>query len=451
MSRDPDLTRVFRGSPSEVLTVSALTRSVRDLLEHRYPLLRVSGEISNFAAARSGHIYFALKDEYAQVRCVMFRQRNQSLDWEPREGNKVEVQALVTLYEPRGDFQLNVESMRLAGEGVLYEAFLRLRARLEKEGLFDELTKRPVPQYPRRVGIVTSPDAAALRDVLSTLARRNSAIDVILYPAPVQGTGAGEALAAAVARAGERGECDVLILCRGGGSLEDLWAFNDERLARALRSCAIPVVTGIGHETDFTIADLAADRRAPTPTGAAELVSPLRRALLERVSELLQRSQRQMAREFDTRAQWIDLLQRRLVHPGRRLAERSESLVRLQDRLAGAMAMRLKELRWRIDGLAHRNIARLPHLCSQAKLVGTLARRVASSQSTFVDRLGSRIAALGSNLSHLDPLNVLDRGYSIVARADGAIVRDGASLAVGDPLSLRFARGSATARVETKE
>src|SRR5690349_23004826 len=286
MLGDQGLARVSTPPGPQILTVSALARSVRDLLEHRYPLLWVAGEISNLTLAKSGHAYFVLKDEQAQLRCVMFRSRHQQLDWEPRDGMQVEAQVLVTLYEARGEFQLNVESMRRAGQGALFEAFVRLRDKLGKEGLFDPAAKRPLPAFPRTIGVITSRDAAALRDVLTTLRRRNPSIAVVVYPVPVQGYRAAEEIASALALAGRRAECGVLLLVRGGGSIEDLWAFNEEVLARAVRACPLPVVTGIGHETDFTIADFAADRRAPTPTAAAELVSPDRRLLLDAISRL---------------------------------------------------------------------------------------------------------------------------------------------------------------------
>ncbi|NJN40742.1 MAG: exodeoxyribonuclease VII large subunit [Gammaproteobacteria bacterium] len=260
MPANADLARDFASANDAVLSVSSLSRSVRDLLESRFPLVWVGGEISNLTLARSGHTYFSLKDDQAQVRCVLFRHRGQNLDWTPREGMQVEVRAVVTLYEPRGDFQLNVEFMRRAGQGALHEAFLRLRDRLGAEGLFAEEIKRPLPASPRAIGVVTSLHAAALRDVLTTLARRNPSIPVIVYPTTVQGEGAAAQIVAALEQAGRRAECDVLILCRGGGSIEDLWSFNDERVARSIRACPIPVVAGVGHETDFTIADFAADR-----------------------------------------------------------------------------------------------------------------------------------------------------------------------------------------------
>jgi exodeoxyribonuclease VII large subunit len=451
MPKEPDLARVSTGSHSEILTVSALNRSVRDLLEHRYPLLWVRGEISNFMLARSGHAYFSLKDEDAQVRCVMFRHRNQHLDWVPRDGLKVEVQALVTLYEPRGDFQLGVETMRRAGLGALFEAFVRLRDRLQREGLFDPEKKRPLPAFPRRIGIVTSTDAAALRDVLTTLARRNTAIEVVIYPAPVQGEGAAEKIAAAIERAGKRAECELLILARGGGSLEDLWAFNDERLARVIRACPVPIVTGIGHETDFTIADLAADSRAPTPTAAAELASPSRAALLERVGTCVDRLHRRLGRDIETRMQLLDHLQRRLVHPGRRLAERREALDQLRARLSRAAERRLDESGWRLRSLVHRARARLPQVAEQRRLVDACLERIVAGGSVLLARAQARVAALQANLDHLGPLRVLDRGYSIARDTDGNVVRSSQVLSVGQALAITFAHGSAKTRVESRD
>src|SRR5207244_3002430 len=244
-------------TPNGVLTVSELLRSVRDALERRFPLLWVRGELSNLSRAPSGHCYFTLKDAAAQVDCVMFRSRAAALDWEPRDGARVEVCALVTLYEPRGRFQLTVEGLRLAGLGPLYERFLKLKAKLEAEGLFDPALKRPLPEHPRTIGVVTSLAAAALRDVLTTLARRNASVAVIVYPAPVQGEGAGYRIAAALKTASARAECDLLLLVRGGGSIEDLWSFNEESVARAIRASTIPVVVRVAHERDFTIADCA--------------------------------------------------------------------------------------------------------------------------------------------------------------------------------------------------
>lgn len=432
----------------EVLSVSALNRSVRDLLEHRFPLLWVGGEISNFTPARSGHLYFSLKDDQAQVRCVMFRSRGALLDWQPRDGMQVEVRALVSLYEPRGDFQLNVEFMRRAGLGALYEAFLRLRDRLEREGLFDAAAKRALPAFPRAIGVVTSPAAAALRDVVTTLARRNASIPVVIYPTAVQGEAAPAEIVAAIEAAGRRRECDVLILCRGGGSIEDLWAFNDERVARAIRACPIPVVVGVGHETDFTIADFAADVRAPTPTGAAELVSPSRDELRSRLALLAGRLHRRMARDLETRMQLLDHLSRRLVHPGRRLDAQAALVAQLRTRLAVATERSLERGRWRVRELFERARRRLPAAAPLEARVAELARRTRTAAGHDLARRAARVDAAVQSLAHLGPRAVLERGYSIVRDAEGRIVRRSAGLAPGDALDLTFAEGGARTRVE---
>ena len=256
-----------------VLTVTALNAQVARLLERSFPLTWIGGEISNFTRASSGHWYFTLKDDAAQVRAVMFRGKAQYAGFIPREGDKVEVRALVTLYGARGDYQINVEAIRRAGVGALFDAFLRLKDKLGAQGWFDQDRKRPLPLFARSIGIVTSPQAAALRDILTALKRRAPHVRVVLYPAPVQGQGAAERIANAIATASHRAEVDVLLVCRGGGSIEDLWSFNEEIVAHAIGNCSMPVIAGIGHETDFTIADFTADLRAATPTAAAELAA----------------------------------------------------------------------------------------------------------------------------------------------------------------------------------
>ena len=390
-----------------VLSVSQLLRSARDLLEQRFALQWISGEVSNLRPAASGHLYFTLKDEAAQVDCVMFRGRAAHLDWELADGQRVEARALVTLYEPRGRFQLNVESMRRAGLGPLYERFLKLKERLEKEGLFDPAAKRPLPAHPRQIGVVTSLAAAALRDVLTTLRRRNASIPVVVYPAPVQGDGAAAKLAQALATANRRAECDVLLLVRGGGSIEDLWQFNEESLARAIRASAIPVVVGVGHETDFTIADFAADERAPTPTAAAELVSPSREQLLARVAELGFQISRSISRKIGNAMQTVDGLHRRLVHPAERLRNSRQHLVHLAARLAAATAQHVSEFRRRVD------IAR------------------------------AQLESLGHDA-------VLARGYSLTLDLNGKIVRDDAQVKEGEHIVTSLAKGKLESRVLKK-
>src|SRR2546426_762646 len=451
MRAEQALARVSTPSAREILTVSALIRSVRDLLEHRYPLLWVAGEISNFTTAKSGHAYFVLKDEHAQARCVMFRQRHRGLEWLPHDGMQVEAQVLVTLYEPRGDFQLNVETMRRAGRGALFEAFLRLRERLGKEGMFEAQKKRRLPPFPRTIGVVTSREAAALRDVLTTLRRRDPSVVVILFPARVQGEGAAEEIAAALSTAGRRGECDVLLLVRGGGGIEDMGAFNEGIVARASRACSIPVVTGIGHETDFTIADFAADRRAPTPTAAAEVVSPERAQLLHVVSRLAARVGSRARHELEGRMLHVDHLARRLVHPGARLQAQSELLGQLRARLGQALARIVAERRWRIAALLQRSRARLPHLDELSARWVQAIHRVRAAARARVARAAADCTRAAASLAHLGPAAVLERGYSIVHNLDGGIVRDSAALAVGDSVTLRFAKGRARARIAAKD
>jgi len=397
----------FPRDSAPVLSVSELLRSVREVLERRFPLAWIGGEISNFRPASSGHWYFTLKDETAQVDCVMFRGRAAALDWEPAEGMRVEARALVTLYEPRGRFQLNVESMRRAGLGPLYERFLKLKAKLEAEGLFDAKAKRPIPEHPKQIGILTSLQAAALRDVLTTLRRRNPSIPVIVYPVPVQGDGAAAKIAQMLAIANARAECDVLLLVRGGGSIEDLWQFNEEVVARAIRASKIPVVVGVGHETDVTIADFAADWRAPTPTAAAEMVSPSREELLARVAELAQRATREALRRIEYAMQTVDALARRLVHPRERLRTSRQLLVQLAARLASATARR-------------------------------------------IDYFGAQVGRFRASLISLNPAAVLERGYSLTRTAQGEVLRDAARVVEGERVTTTLAKGWIESEVRRK-
>ncbi len=332
IAHDPQLPGV-----APVVTVTELNRRVRALLENQFEMLWVAGELSNVKRAASGHWYFCLKDPGAQIECAMFRTRAQFLDFRPEDGLKVEVRARVTLYEPRGNYQLVVEEIRKAGLGALYEAFAKLKEKLEAEGLFDAARKRPLPAFPRAIGIVTSPAAAALRDVLTTLKRRAPMVPVVLYPAQVQGEGAGAQVARAIQVANARGECDVLIVCRGGGSLEDLWAFNEEVVARAIFASRLPVVSGVGHETDYSIADFVADQRAATPTAAAVAASPDRAALAEHVAAQRRRLARDLRRIVERGAQRLDHASRRLLTPAQRIARDRERLVQQARRLRRAL------------------------------------------------------------------------------------------------------------------
>ena len=436
---------------SPVLGVSELNRRAKQLLEKNFPLMWVSGEVSNFIAAASGHWYFSLKDGNAQVRCAMFRHKSQYLDWQPRNGDQIEARALVTLYEPRGEYQLNVENIRRAGLGALYEAFGKLKVRLEQEGLFDEACKKSLPAFPGRIGIVTSPAAAALRDVLTTLRRRMPSIPVILYPTPVQGEGAAAKIAEAIRTAASRAECDVLIVCRGGGSIEDLWAFNEESVARAIHACPIPVISGVGHETDFTISDFVADRRAPTPTSAAEQASPDRADLLHRIEATRNRLNRHLRQKLEQRMQQVDYLSRRLVHPGERLSARLTHLTHLGQRLNNKAGHALAEREWHIQKLAHRLAAARPDITALETRQRELARRLQLSLAHRMQDHQTGLQRLQASLGHLNPQSVLERGFSMVRSNDGKIVHDSKEIAVDEALAITFARGSAVARVASKE
>ncbi|MDR2220531.1 MAG: exodeoxyribonuclease VII large subunit [Methylobacillus sp.] len=423
-------TSLFEPHRPNVLSVSALNRIARETLERSFPLLWVAGEISNLTRAASGHWYFSLKDEHAQVRCVMFRNRNAALDWVPREGDQVEARALVTLYEARGDFQLTIEALQRAGLGALFEALERLKAKLEKEGLFDPARKRPLPEHPRQIGIITSPAAAALRDVLTTLRRRMPGIPIVLYPAPVQGKDAAELIAKAIRTAGKRNECDVLIICRGGGSIEDLWSFNEEIVARAIADSPLPVISGVGHETDFTIADFVADQRAPTPTAAAELVTPDRQTLLRAAHTLHLRLRRQMQHLLDKRMQQTDYLARRLVHPAEKTRQQRDRLGHLQARLQAALL--------RLTDRANARLHALPQRLQMAHLRQLQQRH-------------AHLRHLEQTLHNLSPDSALKRGYSLVRLPDGSIVRDSAALHPKQLLTITFARGEAEVSVEKAE
>ncbi|MFM0625908.1 exodeoxyribonuclease VII large subunit [Paraburkholderia xenovorans] len=427
-----------------VVPVSALNRAIGTMLERSFPLVWVAGEVSNFTRAASGHWYFSIKDAQAQMRCVMFRGRAQYAEFTPREGDRIEVRALVTMYEPRGELQLNVEAVRRTGQGRLYEAFLRLKAQLEAEGLFAAERKRALPTHPRAIGIVTSLQAAALRDVLTTLSRRAPHIPVIIYPAPVQGVGVSGKLAAMVDAANARREVDVLIVCRGGGSIEDLWAFNEEVLARAIAESAIPVVSGVGHETDFTIADFAADVRAPTPTGAAELVSPQRVLLLRELDQRHATLARGFGRMMERRAQQLDWLARRLVSPAERLARQRTHLQQLSVRLASAGARPVRDARARFSLLQMRWQRWRPDLAGHQAKLGNLSQRLDAALLRQHERQTARIDTLAARLEVLSPQRTLERGYAAVLDAQsGRAVRAPSSLKPGRRLTVHLAEGAA--------
>jgi exodeoxyribonuclease VII large subunit len=434
-------------SRSEILTVAELNRAAREAIEQSLPATWVAGEISNFRRYDSGHCYFVLKDAQAQVRCVMFRHRASLLGWQPADGSEVELRGVPSLYEARGDFQLNVETMRRAGRGALFAAFERLKASLSAEGLFDPARKRPLPVFPRTVGIVTSTSAAALRDLLTTLRRRAPGLRAVVYPTLVQGEGAGRQIARAIALAGERAECEVLVIGRGGGSIEDLWSFNEEVVARAIAASPIPTVSAVGHETDFTIADFVADARAPTPTAAAVLVAPDASRLHEQLRAAAAALGRAQWRLLEQRMQTLDHLSRRLTHPGARARDQAVMLGHLQRRLAQARARALEVASGRLSRAAARLDRLRPDIPARQADLARLAARLSRAGSRSIERDQSRLDALRASLLHLNPEAVLERGYSITRLAGGGLLRDARDVAAGATLDTTLARGTVRSTV----
>lgn len=432
---------------NSVLSVSGLNRLVRDCLESNFPLTWIGGEVSNLTKAASGHVYFSLKDAEAQVRCVMWRNKAQLLGWRLENGQKIEARALVSFYEPRGEFQLNIDSIRRAGQGDLFERFLRLKEQLDGEGLFAAESKRPLPSFPRRLCIVTSLQAAALRDVLSTLHRRAPQVAISVVPTPVQGEGAAEKIAKALGQASDSG-ADAIILCRGGGSIEDLWSFNEECVARAIRATAVPVVSGIGHETDFTIADFAADLRAPTPTAAAELIAPQQAELRRQIEDQLRQLGRQMDRYLTDRQQRLDWIASHLTHPRERLRQHWQDLIGTGRQLTGAFNQQTGSWRLQQARLRQRLTAAKPHPGESRERLARLGHRLAYQLHRTLSTHNGKLNSLTGSLKQLDPLAVLSRGYTLAIGPDGKAVRNAASLSAGDRIRLDFAHGSAQATVD---
>ncbi len=440
----------------EIFTVSRLVREVRAVLEGSFPLLWIEGEISSLSRPASGHLYFTLKDEAAQVRCAMFRMRAIHLGFRPEKGQRVVARVRVGLYEARGEFQLIVEHMEEAGFGELQRRFEALKRRLAEEGLFDQRHKRPLPPFPHRIGVVTSPTGAALRDVLNVLGRRAPATSVLIYPAQVQGEGAPEEITRAISLACRRAECDLLIVARGGGGAEDLWAFNDERVARAIFDCRLPVITGIGHEIDFTIADFVADLRAPTPSAAAELAVPDQLELMQRVDRLGQRLQRRMEAVIDDARRHLGHLEGRLrqLHPGRALERRREHLLHLENRIQQQMAHHLLEKRRRLEraesALArHHPGQRLAALAERNRQLG---QRLEKAMGQIVAARRARLSGLGRALHGVSPLATLERGYAILQHGEnGRLITDARQVEPNERITARLARGCLICRVEERE
>lgn len=437
---------------SDIYTVSRLNREVRVLLEDAFPAVWVRGELSNLVRPASGHLYFTLKDSAAQARCAMFKNRQSGLRFTPENGMQLLARANIGLYESRGDYQLIIESLQPAGAGALQLAFEALKQKLAGEGLFAEAHKKAIPPFPRAIGVITSATGAAVRDILSVLARRFPLAGVIIYPAPVQGQGAAQKIAATIARADARRECDVLILARGGGSLEDLWAFNEEGVARAMFDCKTPLVSGIGHEIDFSIADFVADRRAPTPSAAAELASPDAAELSAGLQGYAERLSQTQSNRLQQQKQRLDHLSRRLIHPGQRLQQYAQRIDEYALRLGHRIEKRLARDRLRLSGINARINEQNPAggLARQAQCLTHLEQRFKRAIGSIISATGQRLDALDQILQTVGPLATLERGYAIVSEnRSGRIVREAKDLQAGDPLRIRIARAEIDARVES--
>ena len=450
----PDELQTESRTLRDVYSVSRLNREARALLEGSFPLLWVEGEISNLSRPGSGHWYFTLKDEAAQVRCAMFRNRNMHIRFSPDNGMQILIRARISLYEARGEYQIIVEHMEEAGDGALRRAFDILKQRLQAEGLFNSEHKKALPSFPQQIGVITSPTGAAIRDILTTLKRRFPGIPVIVYPVAVQGAGSAEQIAKMIGIAAQRKECDVLILARGGGSLEDLWSFNEEVVARAIYNCPLPIVTGIGHEIDFTIADFVADQRAPTPTAAAELITPNQHELINHLQQQASRLQHQLQTRLQRAQEKLHWLSRHIQHPGRRVQDWSQRLDEAQIRLTNAMTHKLRhslahvaQLRTQLQ--VNNPIARLQ---SYQKQLGYLQQRVTTSMTHQLERRSRSLANLAHTLDTVSPLATLHRGYAIVTRtANNQILRSAKQARSGELIRARLSQGQLLCKVENIE
>ncbi len=443
------MTTGFQDSRPRALTVSELNHQARHLLETSFLQVWVEGELSSLSRPSSGHWYFSLKDKKCQIRCAMFRGFNQRLKEIPKEGDQIRIRGKVTLYENRGDFQIIVEHLEPAGVGALQLAFEQLKTRLQQQGLFDAAIKKPIPTLPRHIGVVTSPTGAAIHDILTVLARRCPSIPVTLYPTAVQGKAATNDIVRAIERANRHAKADVLIIGRGGGSLEDLWCFNEEAVAMAIHASGIPTVSAVGHEVDITIADFVADLRAPTPSAAAEKISPDQatwaRQLEEREIRLAGAVRRQLQR-FDAS---LGHLSSRLKDPRRQLMEKAQRMDELEVRLVKTMTQRTQIASTRCDHLSHRLTLQSPRQSLQVAQdqVQTLNTRLTTSIARLVERQNERLGHAAQTLNVVSPLATLSRGYAIVQDADGDIVREAERLKTGDTITARVAKGRISATV----
>lgn len=432
------------------ISVSELNALAKALLEDHLAGLWIAGEVSNLTRAASGHYYFSLKDSRAQVRCAMFKGAAMRLAKPLKEGDHIEVSGKISIYEARGEFQITVNEVRLKGLGQLYEAYERLKAQLQAEGAFTAERKKPLPARPQCIGIVTSLAAAALRDVVTTLNRRAPEIPVIVYPTSVQGTGSELQIAQAIKTASQRAECDVLIVCRGGGSIEDLWAFNEEPVVRAIEACAIPVVSGVGHETDFTLTDFVADVRAPTPTGAAELVSPNRQESLHRLAQAQGRLKTVLEQRYFDASQKLDWLARQIRHPRQKLDEQRASISKLAQMLSYSMTQNLRTHTARFERQTQALKHCRPDVSVYTQNIDRFQTALSHSFRQLLVHRRQNLTAQAALLEAVSPQHILERGFSVVKNTRGQVIRNADTLKQGQKLHITFADGETDVRV-TKE
>lgn len=427
-----------------IYQVGDLLNEMRRLMEASYPEIWIEGECSSLSTPASGHLYFTLKDENSQLRCAMFRNRASISRYKPRAGDLVRVRAKISVYTARGDLQCIVQHIEEAGEGLLQRRFEELKASLNQQGLFDQKDKQNIPSLPKNIALITSPTGAAVNDVLSTLKRRCPGIPVTLYPALVQGDTAAQSLISAVNNVIEHNQCDVILLCRGGGSMEDLWCFNDEGLAHTIYNCPIPIISGVGHEVDITICDLVADLRAPTPTAAAEIVSPDRNQLLSKLNSLVFRLPRAMERGLQRSAQNVDSLARQLVHPKQQLRDKREKLQILSKQLKGNITNTLNWQNTSIEQKKQRLLTQLPSKqisLSQANM-NSLAQRLQRSQRNLFTLKDQSLRSIGEQLHTVSPLATLQRGFSITQDKDEQIIRSIKGIKAGDAINVKLSDGN---------
>jgi exodeoxyribonuclease VII large subunit len=434
----------------KVFSVSELNRLVKDILHTNFSLVWIKGEISGFSSYSSGHWYFKLKDKEAQVDCVMFSGKNHKVKWQPQNGDLVEVQCQVSIYEANGKYQLIIDSLQKAGLGELFEKYLQLKNKLAQDGLFEDAVKKNIPSIPKMIGVITSPDGAVLKDVITTLLRRNKTVSIIIYPSLVQGESAPEGISNAIKIANTRKEVDSLIVCRGGGSIEDLWSFNTEIVANAIFESDIPIISAVGHETDFTIADFVADLRAATPTAAAELISEGLQEIKETINFYSDKITRLLEDKINQAIIKIDFLEKRLVSPSQKIKNQKESLLSFNRRMDLNINTSLAIYEQKINYLKIQLLSPNVKIQDYFEKIQNLSKRFTINMHTQIKTYESKMEFLEQNLYILNPKTVLARGYSIVTTNDKKILNDSKNINVDDNIDITFHNGHARARITNK-